>query len=121
MRLKLDENLPTQLSPALRTLGHDVHTVPEEALSGRNDHEIWQTARKESRFLITQDLDFSDSRLFAPGTHHGLLIVRLRSPSKENLIERIQEIAATENVEEWKGCFVVATELKIRVLRPYGK
>jgi hypothetical protein len=32
------------------------------------------------RFLVTRDLDFSDVRTFAPGTHRGLLLVRLRKP-----------------------------------------
>jgi hypothetical protein len=26
-------------------------------------------------FSSTQDLDFSDTRMFAPGTHHGILLV----------------------------------------------
>jgi hypothetical protein len=33
MNLKLDENLPAQLAVALRQLGHNVHTVPEENLA----------------------------------------------------------------------------------------
>ena len=72
---------------------------------------------RESRFLITQDLDFSDSRKFAPGSHHGILLIRLRSPNRRALIERIEEMFRKENVSEWVGCFVVATERKIRVLK----
>ena len=83
--------------------------------------EIWQAAQKESRFLITQDLDFSDARQFAPGSHHGILLVRLHSPSRANLIDRITELFQKETVEEWAGCFVVSTERKIRVLRPNRK
>lgn len=55
--------------PILQRHGHDVDTVPEEHLSGRPDAEIWQIVSAEGRFLITQDLDFSDTRQFAPGTH----------------------------------------------------
>ena len=36
----------------------------------------WLAPQSGSRFLITQDLDFSDIRKFAPGTHHGLLLVQ---------------------------------------------
>lgn len=81
MKIKLDENLPTALAVSLRDLGHDVETVAEEGLSGSDDPVIWQAAQSETRFLITQDLDFSDARLYKPGTHYGLLIVRLRDPS----------------------------------------
>ena len=37
MKIKLDENMPAILAEALRDLGHDVHTVPEELLTGRSD------------------------------------------------------------------------------------
>jgi len=121
MKIKLEENLPFRLSTLLNNFGHDVHTPQQERLSGHADHEIWEAAQKESRFLITQDLDFSDSRRFAPGTHHGILLVRLHSPSRKNLIERIAELFQQEKVSDWAVCFVVATERKIRVRKPAGK
>jgi predicted nuclease of predicted toxin-antitoxin system len=86
MKIKLDENLPDVLAELLETLGHEVHTVHNEGLSGRNDPVIWDAAQAESRFLITQDLDFSNIHQFAPGTHAGILLVRLLAPSRQNLI-----------------------------------
>jgi len=38
--------------------------VPDARLIGQVDQESREAAEKESRFLITQDLDFSDSRTF---------------------------------------------------------
>ncbi len=118
MKIKLDENLPFQLASYLEEPGHDTHTVHDERLIGHEDHEIWEAAQEESRFLITQDMDFSDSRKFVPGSHHGLLLVRLRSPNRRNLIGRIVELFQKESVGEWSGCFVTATERKIRVSKP---
>jgi hypothetical protein len=77
-----------------------------------------EMAQKESRFFITQDLDFSDLRQHAPGSHQGILLIRLRSPSRGNLAARVSELFHTENVADWSGCFVVATERKIRLLKP---
>jgi predicted nuclease of predicted toxin-antitoxin system len=65
MKIKLDENLPVRLTVFLASLHHDVHTVAEENLSGRNDRDVWEAAQRDERFLITQDLDFSDPRRFA--------------------------------------------------------
>ncbi|MHB8753433.1 MAG: DUF5615 family PIN-like protein [Candidatus Acidiferrales bacterium] len=118
MKIKLDENLLLLLVTLLSELGHDVHTLREERLIGHADREIWEATQKESRFLITQDLDFSDSRRFAPGSHCGILLVRLRSPNRRDLAARIGELFQTENVSQWAGCFIVATERKIRVLKP---
>jgi predicted nuclease of predicted toxin-antitoxin system len=89
VRLKLDENLPYQLVEVLIDLGHDVDTVPDEHLAGRDDHAVWAAAQAARRFLVTQDLDFSDARKCAPGTHHGLLLVRLPQHGRQALAERI--------------------------------
>jgi predicted nuclease of predicted toxin-antitoxin system len=121
MKIKLDENLPLRLANLLKDLGHDVHTLHDELLLGHADKEVWETTQKESRFLITQDLDFSDLRQFAPGSHYGILLVRLHSPNRRDLIDRICGLFRNENVGEWAGCFVVATERKIRVLKPENK
>ena len=118
MKIKLDENLPSGVTPFLQSRGHDVHSLHDEHLVGHADKEIWQAAQKESRFLITQDLDFSDRRLFVPGSHFGILLLRLRFPNRQSLIHRIESIFQKEDVEDWAGCFVVATDRKIRVLKP---
>jgi predicted nuclease of predicted toxin-antitoxin system len=121
MKIKLDENLPVRLATLLKTFGHNVHTVHDEGRVGNADKEIWEAAQRESRFFVTQDLDFSDSRRFAPGSHHGVLLVQLRSPNRRSLISRIGEPFDQENASEWAGCFVVATERKIRIRRPGHK
>jgi predicted nuclease of predicted toxin-antitoxin system len=121
MKLKLDENLPHVLCAALSELGHDVHSVFEEQLTGSPDADIWNAAQQEARFLLNQDLDFSDTRKFIPGLHHGILLIRLSNPSRSNLMWRLKQIFESENVENWKGCFVVVTERKIRIQRPKGK
>ncbi len=118
MKIKLDENLPHQLASALAKIGHDVHTLHHESLVGRPDAEIWAAAQQESRFLITQDLDFSDTRKFSPGSHGGLLLLRLHNPSRAELVARVLEVFRQESVDDWLGCFVVITERKIRVLKP---
>ncbi|HKW16539.1 MAG TPA: DUF5615 family PIN-like protein [Terriglobales bacterium] len=118
MKIKLDENLPAFLAGSLQNLGHDVQTTLDEGLKGEDDHAIWNAAQAESRFVITQDLDFSDLRRFTPGSHAGILLVRLREPSRQNLAAVVEKIFRTEDVTEWEGCFAVATERKTRVLKP---
>lgn len=118
MRIKLDENLPLRLVRMLASLGHETDTVPQEGLVGQDDAHVWLAAQAAGRFFITQDLDFSDVRRFVPGTHHGLLLVRLRDPGRNALVRRVRSLFQTENVEAWKQCFVVATEHKIRVRAP---
>ena len=118
MKLKLDENVPAHLAPTLQALGHDVDSVQSEELIGHRDADVWMASQRDGRFLITQDLDFSDARRYVPGSHHGLLLVRLRRPGRAALFERVRQLFAVELVESWTGCLVVATEHKVRITRP---
>jgi predicted nuclease of predicted toxin-antitoxin system len=118
VKLKLDENLPEALVAQLAALGHDVDNVRMEGLAGRDDGTVWTAAQEAGRFLITQDLDFSDRRQFSPGTHHGLLLVRLPEFGRLGLTARITELFRTEAVESWARCFVVLSAHKLRVAHP---
>jgi predicted nuclease of predicted toxin-antitoxin system len=101
MKIKLDENIPHQVQVILQELGYDTDTVHQEGLSGCTDEILWVTAQESWRFLITQDMDFSDIQRFQPGTHAGVLVMRLRNAGRLALAMRI-----------------VISERKIRVRRP---
>lgn len=117
MKLKLDENLPVELAELLSP-AHDIHTVPAEHLTGRDDTTIFQAAITEGRVLMTQDLDFSDVRQFRPGSHSGIILLRLHDCSRRRLIERVRQVFEMEHVDEWAGCFVVIGETRLRIRRP---
>jgi predicted nuclease of predicted toxin-antitoxin system len=113
----LDENLPHRIVQVLNDLGHDVDTVVDERIAGRDDSVVWDAAQAQNRFLITQDLDFSDARRYVPGSHNGLLLVRLAQPGREALFSRVSALFRTEDVDTWRGCIVTATARKVRVRR----
>ena len=118
MKIKLDENMPSSLVAALSSLGHDVDTALAEGLARHSDPNVWRATQAAGRFLITQDLDFSDLRTFSPGTHHGILLVRLPQPGRLALRTRIAQLFENEQVEGWSRCFVVASGSKLRVRMP---
>ena len=118
MRIKLDENIPVDLIDVLASCGHDVDSVPQEQLSGSVDDRVWDATQSASRFFVTQDLDFSDIRRYEPGSHHGLLLLRLREPSRRRLVEQIKELLSLPEAAAWSGCVVVVTDRKLRIRRP---
>jgi predicted nuclease of predicted toxin-antitoxin system len=103
VKVKLDENIPVSLIEALTLLGHDVQTVIGQGLTGRTDREIWTQCQLEDRLLITQDLDFSDSRKFQPGSHAGIVLVRLQNPGRVALFNSLISIFRNHDVQAWKG------------------
>lgn len=118
MRLKLDENVPTSAATRLAALGHDVDTVLDEKLGGQPDAAVWLAAQAESRLLVTQDLDFSDERRFAAGTHAGILLVRLPDAEQWRIADYLAAWLSTPDAGSWERCFVVPTPTKVRVRRP---
>lgn len=118
MKIKLDENLPRSLSAILRKIGFSADTVFDENLQGVSDKVLWQTVKSENRFLITQDLDFSNEKKFKAGTHAGIILLRLKNPGRNALINKVTEIFQSGLVKQWKRCFVVVTDSKIRVRYP---
>jgi predicted nuclease of predicted toxin-antitoxin system len=118
MRLKLDENLPAILVPDLVALGHDVDTAVDEGLGGHDDPSVWAAAQEAGRVLLTQDLDFSDVRAFVPGTHHGLVLVRLRQRSRARMYARVLAAFKSDDAASWDRCLVVIGDSKVRVRRP---
>jgi predicted nuclease of predicted toxin-antitoxin system len=117
MRIKLDENMPASIAGDLRALGHDVDTVRDEGLAGREDPDIWNAAQAALRALVTQDLDFSDVRTFVPGSHAGLVLVRMREPGRAALRARVHHVFRSEPVHTWERCLVIISDRKVRVRR----
>jgi predicted nuclease of predicted toxin-antitoxin system len=118
MTLKLDENLRVTAAALLRARGYDVDTVGDEGLSGHPDDAVWRSSQAEGRFLVTQDLDFSDTRRFAPGTQHGILLVRLPDAEQWRVTDYLAAWFSDPDAQSWARCVVVATPTKVRVLRP---
>jgi len=118
MKLKLDENIPVTAAAQLRAMGFDVDTVHDEHLVGGSDESVWLAAQTEGRFLVTQDLDFSDTRKFAPGSHCGILLVRLPDSEQWRVSDYLLAWFSDSEISTWARCVVVATPNKVRVLRP---
>jgi len=119
MKIKLDENIPTALIDDLSHLNHEVQSVHQEGMQGFSDYNLWNKVQSEKRFFITQDLDFSDTNKFQPGTHFGILLVRLREPGRLKLRQKIKELFELKySNENWEGSFLVLTDHKLRKQHP---
>ena len=113
MRIKIDENIPNALKPALIALGHEADTVYDEGLETRPDPEILAAAIREDRFIVTQDVRLADSR--TTPTHRGLMLVRLAEPSAFGLVARVCWVFEHEDSQTWKDALVILTDSKVRV------
>ena len=91
LRFKCDENLPRALPEFLGEHGFDAMSVQQQELSGNADRNLLEICVRESRVLVTLDLDFSDITPYPLDGHAGLIILRLRDQSRAAVLE----VAAT--------------------------
>ena len=94
MRLKLDENLGSQIADMLRQAGRDVTTVAEQDMRRADDRSLIHLCRQEGRGLVTLDLEFGNPLLFPPSDYHGIAVLRLRSGSSPgDLYDAVRTLA----------------------------
>jgi predicted nuclease of predicted toxin-antitoxin system len=115
MKFKVDENLPLEVMELLRSFGHDAMTAIEQQLNGRSDSELAAACQRESRCLVTLDLDFSDIRTYPPQLYAGIIVLRptVQSiASIASITSRVLTLLASEPVT---GRLWVADETRVRI------
>ena len=115
MKFKLDENLPEVIRESLSELGHDVHTVAEEGLSGAQDETVLQACVSEDRILITLDLDFSDIRAYPPGPYPGIWVLRPPKQTFKAIEALVRAGVRLSAVERVRGQLWVIDEKRVRI------
>jgi predicted nuclease of predicted toxin-antitoxin system len=100
---KVDENLPVELAELLVEWGHEAKTVWDEKLQGTNDDVLIDICRDEKRVLVTLDIDFSDIRAYPPEEYEGIIVLRIGSQSKKNVLNVFQRIEPLFSHEPIKG------------------
>ena len=115
MLFKVDENLPIELAELLSDLGHDTKTVNDQHLQGVSDRVLLERCDKEKRTLVTLDIDFSDIRTYPPQDHEGIILLRVGSQSKKNVLAVFNRILPLIAQEPIKGRLWIVEENTVRI------
>ncbi len=115
IRFKVDEDLPRDIAPMLRARGHDAATVVEERLGGAPDSRVWEVAQHEHRCLVTADKGFANVSKFPPGSHSGIILLRLSRESRAGYIRLVDGFLARFQMDMVNGAIVSVSPDAIRV------
>jgi predicted nuclease of predicted toxin-antitoxin system len=118
VRVKLDENLPDSVISILGGVGHDVDTARAEGLRGAKDPAVLAGATADGRLLLTLDRGLGDIRAYPPGTHDGIVVVRLDHQSPLAIRDAVERIAVNVDLADLEGCVAVWRDGELRVRRP---
>jgi predicted nuclease of predicted toxin-antitoxin system len=104
MKIFVDENIPLITVEELRSKVFDVADIRGSSEQGMPDEQLWLKVQEEKRLLITTDKGFSNYRNEA---HHGILIIRLRQPTRLKIHQRVMQAITRYPEEQWPGLMVV--------------
>jgi predicted nuclease of predicted toxin-antitoxin system len=121
LRVKVDEDLPVDVAQLVKDAGQDAASVLEQGMGGYKDPPLWQAIQKERRFLVTADKGFGDIRLYPPGTHAGVLVLRPDEDGVRPVIELMRQVLAQYKLDDLTETIAVATPRGIRIRRASGK
>jgi predicted nuclease of predicted toxin-antitoxin system len=112
VRFKLDENLPAELAPELRAMGHDTDTVADEGLCGEPDPTVVEAASTARRILLTLDKGIADVR---DQRHAGVVLFRPDSAGRRAVLSFVRERISMLASMDLGGRVTVVGASRIRV------
>jgi predicted nuclease of predicted toxin-antitoxin system len=117
LKVVVDEDLPRQAVRLLREHGYDAASVVELNWGGWKDPPLWIAIQKDERFLVTADKGFGDIRVYPPGKHFGVLLLRPDEDGIRPVIELLEQVLNSYKLENLVGATTVVTPRGIRMRR----
>ena len=119
MKFKLDEDLGRRGRDLLTAAGHDVTTVYDQNLTKAEDIDIIGACRRESRCLVTLDLDFGNPLRFSPSQYSGIAVLKLPAkPLQPHLLAAIETLAIAVEAQSIDMQLWIVELGRIRIYRP---
>ena len=117
VQVKVDEDLPAEISDLVNAAGHASMTVFAQGFSGMPDSELWAKVQQERRMLLTADKGFANARDYPPNSHAGVVLFRLPRESRAGYIRLTEFLLSEVNLDEVAGAIVIVSPDAIRILR----
>ena len=86
---------------------HDVDTVTDEGLVGAPDRDVVAAATAAGRILISLDRGLGDIRAYPPGSHAGIVVLRLTDQSATAATKPVSDLATLTNPDIVAGAVAV--------------
>lgn len=115
VRFLANMNISPKTVEALRQRGWDIVRVSDLLPVQATDQEVLELARRESRVVVTQDLDFS--ALLALGGHSrpSLITLRLSISDPDTVTRRLLDVLTRVKHDLQEGRAVTIGDVAVRV------
>lgn len=117
LKFLLDENVPPAIGVFLQSLDFDVVHAKDSGLLEASDKQFMDLARQEERTLITFDKHFADLVLYPPGTHWGVIRIRIHPPQLSDVIQALDQFLKQFDMSTIQGALIVLQKDGFRIRR----
>lgn len=114
MKFLIDMPLSPTLSRWLRETGHDAVHASEIGLHAASDFEIIERARRETRTVVTADLDYPRLIAAAGSDSPSLILFRGGSWTEAGVRTRLAEILSALTEDEIQGSIITVDRDRVR-------
>jgi len=109
---------PLSSAAVLTGAGHDVDSVAEEGLIGAADRDVVAAATAAGRILVSLDRGLGDIRAYPPGSHAGIVVLRLTDQSAATAVKAVSDLAALTDLDSHAGAVAVLQRGLLRIRHP---
>ncbi len=103
MRFLLDENFPKAAAGFLEDNGHTWFDVRGTEFEGKDDSELVEEAQRQDAIILTTDRDFYHTLRHQYPNHAGLVVIALRTPNRQAILDRLEWILNNVTAEDFPG------------------
>ncbi|MFZ2603822.1 MAG: DUF5615 family PIN-like protein [Candidatus Omnitrophota bacterium] len=81
------------------------------------DGEVIEIAKSKDAILVTRDRDFADISLYPPGTHRGIILLRITPQNMDTVHKVLLEALRIIPLEYIPGNLLIVTSITYRLHR----
>jgi predicted nuclease of predicted toxin-antitoxin system len=122
MRFLADMGVSQRVVTWLQEQGHDATHLRNEGLQKLENGEIFTKAFRESRVILTWDLDFTEILALSKTGTVSAVVFRLMNTRSDHVIERLERVLSESAQDLEEGAIISVEEGRHRVrLLPLGR
>jgi len=115
MRFLADMGISRRVTEWLKSSGHDVLHLADEHLQQMPNGEIFLKAARESRIVLTFDLDFGEILALVGEQFVSVVLFRLHNTRTAHVISRLQDVLSNSSELLNEGAIILVEEGRHRV------
>jgi predicted nuclease of predicted toxin-antitoxin system len=112
----LDENIPKTAGNYLLSLGHQVLDIRNTVDEGIPDTKIFKLAQNNQAIFLTTDKDFFHTIPHIFESHHGVIVIALRQPNRNAIIEKLIWVIKNINLDDFTNRIVLIRDSNYTII-----